>query len=989
MLLRPVLGGRKHPASRQRRCPSRPCFETLEDRCLLSFSPGVSYAAGLNPAAVATAFLNGDDALDLVIVNQGSNSVSIWLGQGDGTFDQGPTDFPTGSGPRSIAVGDFDGDDITDLATANQSGGSVSVLLGNGDGSFQPPQDKVISGPTTFGTPAVVAGDVDGDGNIDLVASSVSEYSGYYGGIYYQSYANVLLGDGTGGFAAPVAYPIPGSYYYYSAPLDIALGDVTADGQLDVVTANAQGNVGVLPGNGNGTFQFGQSYFTGGGTQSVALADFNGDTKLDVAAASGASQTGVSVLLNDGAGSLQPAQFYVTGSVPLDVVAADFNGDGQLDLATANGGTSEYIPAPGVSVPVQGSVSVLLNKGNGTFTLPVSVAAASTALGTEDFNGDTRPDLVATSVDASVFLNDGAWPELTAPSLSVANANVAEGNAATADALFIVTLSASSTSEVRVDFATADGSASEDSDYAAQTGTLIFVPGQTTQIITVLVNGDRLGEGNEGFTITLRNPINAFLGDAHAVGVIQDDEPRVSISDVVVSEGNTGVTEAKFTVSLATAYDVDVMLAFATAAGSAAPGSDFEDQAGTLTIPANETTQLITVLVAGDRVFEQTEVLVDDGYGGYYIVLEDNEFFGVNLSGLNYGIFLDASGRGTIQDDEPRISVGDATVTEGNTGTTEAKFTVSIAAAYDVDVTVAYATGDVGFDPKATAGSDYVAKSDTVTIPAGQTSQTFSVLVNGDLIVESGFEYFNVSLNSPNYGGIIDGFGLGRIDDDEPSVSVKSVEVKEGNTGAVDAVFIVKLSTPSKGPVTVAYTTADGGAKAGSDYVTKSGTLTFKPGQLKKTVSVSVKGDFLDEYDEDFYLNLTDGAGGRVLNVVRAAIDDNDPLPRLRISDASAIEGHTGPKLLGFTVTLSAASGKDVWVDYHTENGTARRSDNDYERSSGQIHFAPGETTKLILVVINGDQKSESSEQFYLDLSHAYGAVIDDGLGIGTIRNDD
>src|SRR5262249_37831481 len=190
-----------------------------------------SYAAGLNPQAVAVA-------------NHDSNTVSVWLGQGNGAFQQGPAhEFATGAGPRSLTVGDFNGDARPDLATANEVGNSVSVLLGNGDGTFRAPQDLPLPRPHFYGQDralAVVAGDVDANGKIDLVATSYDAYFGPYE-TYLQGYAHVLLGNGNGTFAAPVSYSLPAIN-----PLGVALADLNADGKLDVVTANQEGTVSSL-----------------------------------------------------------------------------------------------------------------------------------------------------------------------------------------------------------------------------------------------------------------------------------------------------------------------------------------------------------------------------------------------------------------------------------------------------------------------------------------------------------------------------------------------------------------------------------------------------------------------------------------------------------------------------------------------------------------------------------------------------------------------
>src|SRR5207237_155547 len=140
--LRSILApgrGQRHPGRRGalRAAPPRPGLEVLEARCLLSFSPAVSYPVGTSPPAIVTADFNGDGRPDLATVNYG-DTVSVLLGNANGTFQPAQASA-TGAGPVSVAVGDFNADGKLDLATANQDGADVSVLLGNGNGTFQAP----------------------------------------------------------------------------------------------------------------------------------------------------------------------------------------------------------------------------------------------------------------------------------------------------------------------------------------------------------------------------------------------------------------------------------------------------------------------------------------------------------------------------------------------------------------------------------------------------------------------------------------------------------------------------------------------------------------------------------------------------------------------------------------------------------------------------------------------------------------------------------
>jgi hypothetical protein len=316
------------------------------------------------------------------------------------------------------------------------------------------------------------------------------------------------------------------------------------------------------------------------------------------------------------------------------------------------------------------------------------------------------------------------------PTLTISDVSTLEGNTGTHAITFTVSVSAASNQPINVAYDTAYGTATAGSDYQAVSGTLTIPAGQTTGTITVLVNGDRLAEPNETFSINLTSPNNATIADGQGVGTIVDDDPRVSISDVRMKEGNSGLTAFVFMVNLSVAYDVPVTVDYATANGSATAGSDYQAASSTLTIPAGQTSGTITVPVNGDRL------------------PEPDKYFFVNLSNLNFGAIADSQGFGVIVDDEPHISISDVTKREGRKNTTSFTFTVTLSAAYDQPVTVSYRTVD---GTATTSDGDYVAKTGTLTFAAGETSKTITIVVNGDSKKEAD-EYFYLDLfgNSSN-----------------------------------------------------------------------------------------------------------------------------------------------------------------------------------------------------------------------------------------------
>jgi hypothetical protein len=300
-----------------------------------------------------------------------NNAVSVLLGNGDGTFQAART-FAAGSGPRSVAVADVNADGLPDLIVANYGfTGSVSVLLGNGDGTFQAPR-TFAAGPWAR---SVAVGDFNGDGRLDL---AVANYMGDYDTV------SVLLGNGDGTFQAPRSFAVG------RGARSVAVADVNGDGLPDLVVANALSNdVSVLLGNGDGTFQIARNFPAGIGPQSVAVADVNGDGRLDLTVAYAGSfpddyNGGVSVLLGNGDGSFQAARSFAAGRFPQSMAVADINGDGRLDVAVAGSGGVRVLPGNG--------------DGTFQTTYISYIAIGSPSLVAGDFNGDGWPDLATTGV---------------------------------------------------------------------------------------------------------------------------------------------------------------------------------------------------------------------------------------------------------------------------------------------------------------------------------------------------------------------------------------------------------------------------------------------------------------------------------------------------------------------------------------------------------------------------------------------------------------
>jgi hypothetical protein len=344
---------------------------------------------------LASGDFNGDGIIDLAVTNINPSrydGVKILLGKEDETF-QAPVTYRVGDFPFSVAVGDFNGDGILDLAVANnldphRASGSVSVLLGNGDGTFQP-QVKYHVGRYPM---AVAVGDLNGDGKPDLAVADGT------GSAQKRGFVGVLLGNGDGTFQAPLKSPAGKS------PAFLAVGDLNGDGRQDLVAFDECGitcytfRVNALLGDGGGTFKLAWTSKGGVEPSAIGLGDFNGNGKLDLAV----SDTGdrLSIRLGNGDGTFGKKVNYPVGRDPDSIAVADFDGDGNVDVAVANASSSD--------------VSVLLGKGDGTFhpasSYPLTPVAGAIAMVAVDVNGDGKPDLVVTDHSnqvVSVLLNTG------------------------------------------------------------------------------------------------------------------------------------------------------------------------------------------------------------------------------------------------------------------------------------------------------------------------------------------------------------------------------------------------------------------------------------------------------------------------------------------------------------------------------------------------------------------------------------------------------
>ena len=550
------------------------------------------------------------------------------------------------------------------------------------------------------------------------------------------------------------------------------------------------------------------------------------------------------------------------GSIVIDVS----NCDGDLDFGL---GSDSNQPAHGTSV--------LSTQGPG---------GAQTVTYTNNGDPDT-PDsfyFFDEQGDTITFIMDITPAIAASIAVSPASRNEDSGAAFT----YTVTLSQTSNSATTVNIASS-GTATSGGDYTGAVGSVVVPANTTTATFPITPVADGTVEADETVIMSVASGSGYGIGSPSSATatILDDDVPSASIAVSPASVSEDGATNLVYTVMLDQAPVNATSVAF-NVGGSATAGNDYAAVSSPLVIAAGQTSGTITINPTADSTVEPDETAV------------------ISLaSGSGYSVGSPDSASGTIaNDDVPSLSVNDVSLNEGDAGTSNATFTVSLsqpAGAGGVSFDIATADG------AATAGVDYVASSLTgQTIPAGSSSATFTVLINGDTLNEASENFF-VNVSNVSGASVSDAQGQGTIvnDDAQPTLSIDDVSVNEGNGGTTTATFTVSLSAASGQTVSVNYASADGTATAGSDYVARSGMLTFAPGTTAQGVAITVNGDTAVEPNETFAVDLSGASNAGIARATGTGTITNDDAV-VTVGPASLPSATAGT---AYSQTLSASGG--------------------------------------------------------------------------------
>jgi len=691
----------------------------------------------------------------------------------------------------------------------------------------------------------------------------------------------------------------------------------------------------------------------------------------------------------DGYPKLHIARIYggsITGNGAVEFTLANFqvneNGSNAVISVRRKGGTGSAVIGPvyinfatsdGTALAGTDYLSV-----TNTLTFPVGETFQSLMIPIIDNNfidGDRTVNLTLSKLPGVDDVELGGQPTAvltiinddSAISFSSSIYRVAE-NSIAGNAIITVLRTGSKLGTVSVDYVTTtNGTATPVSDYGSVSNTLVFGSGETSKTFTIPIVNDTLIEGDETVGLQLSNAAGAILGSPNSatLTIVDDDSGpgmlAFSSPSYFVNEGSNAVITLIRTNGSAGPVSVN----FATSAGTATDGLDYLGTNKTVSFADGEVTKDIVIPTLQDTLVEGNETV---------LLTLSNPQGGATIGGPT-NVTL------TIIDDDANFSFSSLAyfVSEGGGSVVIA---VQRNSGTNGTVKVSYATTNAApTNGVAVAGLDYITTTGTLTFAAGETLKTFNVPITEDTLVEGNESFFvylsdpiAAQLGNPNMATVT------IVDDDTGfSFSSPTYSIDEGGTNAI---ITVNRVNPNTGTVSVSYSTSDGTATAGSDYMATNGILTFLDGEASKTIAIPILEDTLVEGDETVFLTLTNATSGAVLldtnNLPVSSLTsvltiiDNDA--GLRFSSPTYSVSESGVQAT-INVLRTTVTNTQVSIDFTTSNLTATAG-LDYVATNGTLVFNPGETNKSFTVTIIDDTIIEGDEDIILILSNPTGGGV-------------
>ena len=627
-----------------------------------------------------------------------------------------------------------------------------------------------------------------------------------------------------------------------------------------------------------------------------------------------------------------------------------------VDFETANGTAttgSDFSPTNG---------TLLFDAGETSKTIDVAI----TDNATQESSSETFQVRLSNALNTAIGVgtntvtitdDDGSTVGFTVAAISVAE----NTNSLT---LTVVRSGATNTAAT-VNYATTNGTATAGSDYRATNGVLIFAAGVTTNTFDLGVINDTTSESNETIVVRLSSPANCSLGTSNVVVTITTNDSAIlsfTVATNLVSETNGTLT---LTVRRTGTTNNAVTVDFTTTNVTAISSDDYTATNGTLSFAAGETNQTFTV----DFIDDATQ--------------ESLETFRIVLSNPTDARLGTGTNTVTITDDDVStvgFSTNAVTVSETNGTLT---LTVTRAGATNTALTVDFATAN----GTATAGSDYAPTNGTLMFDAGETSKTIDVDITDNLLLENS-EQFQVRLSSPLNTSIGTGTNTVTITDDDVAAvgfAATAISVAE-DTNSV-TIYVLRTGTTNT-TVSVNYATlTNGSATVNSDFRATNGVLSYAPGVVTNSFTLTIVNDGTAENNETVNLRLSSptnislGASNLVVTITT-----NDSAI-LSFSVATNLVSETNGTLT-LTINRTGTTNNAVTVDFTTTNVTAS-SASDYTATNGTLSFAAGETSKTFTTDLLDDDTQESAETFRIVLSSPVDATITTGTNTVTVTDDD